>query len=99
MSNLYDRVYALINSNEVVYNNNEFEIQMHMKSKWRDAFVAAAEAEGADFDDSFPPAVPIVADLVADAVADHDQFINDFEKAIRLLSKGGQLQNSNRLEG
>jgi hypothetical protein len=93
MSSLYDRVYAVINSNEIIYSSNEFEIQMHMKNKWREAFVAAAEAEGGEFDDSFPPPVPIVAELVADAVADHDQFINDFEKAIHLLSKGGQLQN------
>ena len=93
MSNLYDRVYAVINSNDMVYNSNEFKIQMHMKSKWREAFVAAAEAEGEEFDDSFPPPVAIVADLAEDAVADHDLFINDFEKAIRILSQGGQLQN------
>ena len=99
MSNFYDRVYAVINSNVMVYNSNEFAIQMHMKSKWREAFVAAAEAEGEEFDDSFPTSVSIVADVAdcadlgEDAVTDHDQFINDFEEAIRILSQGGQLQN------
>jgi hypothetical protein len=89
MSDLHDRVYAVINSNAMIYDSNEFEIQMYMKSKWRDAFVAAREAEGGEFDDAFPPPVPIVADLADDAVADHDKFISDFKGIIRYLSQGG----------
>jgi hypothetical protein len=93
MSNLYDRVYAVINSNEMIYDSNEFQIQMYMKNKWRDAFVAAREAEGEEFDDAFPPPVPIVADLAEDQVNDHDKFISDFKDVIRYLSRGGQIQN------
>ena len=93
VSDLYDRVYEVINSNEMIYNSNEFEIQMYMKNKWRSAFVAAREAEFEEFDDDHPPAVPIVADLAADAIPDHDQFFKDFQKVIRYLSQGGRLQN------
>ena len=93
MSSLYDRAYEVINSNEMIYDSNEFEIQLYMKNKWRDAFVAAREAEGGEFDDAFPPPVPIVADLAEDVVADHDKFINDFKDVIRYLSRGGQIKN------
>lgn len=93
MSDLHDRVYAVINSNAMIYDSNEFEIQLHMKNKWRDAFVAAAKAEGGEFDDAFPPAVPIVAAFAEEAVADHDKFISDFKDVIRYLSRGGQIQN------
>ena len=90
MNNLLDRVYEVINTNEMLYEEHEFQIQMHMKNRWRDAFIAASAN---DFDDSFPEAVTTVAAEAEEAVTDHDRFINDLQAVIRYLAKGGRLVN------
>ena len=77
----------------MVYDQNEFQIQFYMSKNWRDAFVAASEAEGAEYDETFPPPVTIVADLAEDSVDDHDKFIDDLKMLVRHLSKGGRITN------
>lgn len=93
MKSLYDRVYEVIDANTMVYDENEFQIQLYMSKRWRSAFEAASEAEGSEFDETFPCPVPIVADLAADVVKDHDQFIDELNMLIRHLSRGGRLLN------
>lgn len=93
MKSLYDRVYEVIDQNTMVYDENEFQIQLYMSKRWRSAFEAAAVAECSEFDETFPCPVTIVADLAADAVDDHDKFIDELKMLIRHLSKGGRLLN------
>ncbi len=91
MKSLYDRVYEVIDKNTMVYDENEFQIQLYMSRRWRSAFEAAAQAEGSEFDETFPCPVTIVADLAADAVEDHDAFIEALTMLLPHLSTGGRL--------
>jgi hypothetical protein len=93
MKSLYDKVYDVINQNTIIYDENEFQIQFYLSKRWRDVFKFAAEAEGSEFEELFPPPITIVADLAADEVKDHKKFISDLEMLIRYLSKGGRIIN------
>jgi hypothetical protein len=93
MKSLYDKIYEVINRNNMVYEENEFQIQLYMSKRWREAFAAASEAEGSEYDESFPPPVTIVADLAEGTVDDHGSFIEDLEMLLTHLSRGGRLSN------
>jgi len=96
MESLYDQIYELIDSNSMIYDENEFQIQLYMSKKWPQAFEACAIAEGGEYDESFPPTVPITADLAASSISDHVKFLEDFRGIIRYLSKGGNLSNGEK---
>ena len=68
MKSLYDKVYDVINRNMIIYDENEFQIQFYLSKRWPDVFKFAAEAEGSEFEASFPPPITIVADLACDEI-------------------------------
>jgi hypothetical protein len=93
MKTLHDQISELMNNNSMIYDENEFQIQLYMSKKWPEAFEACAVAEGEEYDESFPSPVPIVADLAASHISDPVKFVEDFQGIMRYLSKGGNLSN------
>ncbi len=90
---LADRINKIISSNEEVYWNNEFQIQLYMSRKWKLAFREASLIETGEFDIAFPPPTHVVADLAYEHVTDHELFIKDFFEVIQKLSRGLNLMN------
>ena len=91
--NFFDRILELVNSNEMIYNENEFQIQLHMSRRWPDAFRATAERQGEDYDETWPPATTHVIDEAPDKISNQEEFFDDLKTVLRRLSKGGSLEN------
>lgn len=85
---LYERVKAVINRYEDLYNENEFHLQVYMASIWGDAFKYAAECEGEEYDESFPPPITITADLSAEKIINPDDFVEQLEGMLERLKNG-----------
>jgi hypothetical protein len=83
---LFDKVIDLVNRNEMIYNNWEFDIAHHMGKKWP----AAYELAKINLDDD-NPTVTLIADAGRDAVKDPDAFVSDLYEVMKFLSRGGQL--------
>lgn len=89
---LMHRVRELINSNEMIFDRNEGRIDLYMSQRWPGAFRVTAQAEGVEYDESFPPATINVADLGENEISNQDEFIAELEMVIRRLSNGERLE-------
>ena len=83
---LFHMVLDLVNRNEIIYNNWEFDIAHHMGKKWPAAYKLAKKNLGDD-----NPTVTLIADAGSAAVKDPDAFVADLYEVMKFLSRGGQL--------
>jgi hypothetical protein len=84
---LYRMVLDLVNRNEIIYGNWEFDIAHHMGKRWPAAYKLAKKNLGDD-----NPTVTLIADAGRDAVKDPEAFVADLYEVLKYLSKGGQLE-------